>query len=57
LWTLGLGKRAELPRLGVLPEKTKLAIVAESPPRSGRYIYDETGSVSEPFLAAADSDL
>jgi hypothetical protein len=34
------------------PETTRLAIVAESPPDSGRYFYDETGLTTEPLFAA-----
>jgi len=34
------------------PATTRLAIVAESPPASGRYFYDETGAIAEPLFAA-----
>ncbi len=34
------------------PEKIKLIILAESPPVSGKYFYDETGQVSEPLFSA-----
>jgi hypothetical protein len=39
------------------PETTKLAIVAESPPASGRYFYDETGPTTEPLFAAVMKQL
>ena len=35
-----------------VPERIKLVIVAESPPASGLYIYDPTGSVNEPLFSA-----
>jgi len=31
-----------------LPENLRIIFIAESPPASGRYFYDETGSTSEP---------
>jgi hypothetical protein len=34
------------------PETTRLAIVAESPPVSGLYFYDETGGTTEPLFTA-----
>jgi hypothetical protein len=34
------------------PEPVRLAIVAESPPASGRYFYDATGATTEPLFAA-----
>jgi hypothetical protein len=34
------------------PENIKLVIVAESPPASGKYFYDTTGSPKEPLFAA-----
>ena len=34
------------------PAATRLAIVAESPPASGLYFYDETGATTEPLFAA-----
>lgn len=34
------------------PRKIKLAIIAESPPASGRYFYDEAGKSSEPLFTA-----
>jgi hypothetical protein len=34
------------------PENIKLAIVAESPPASGKYFYDPTGSPKEALFAA-----
>jgi hypothetical protein len=34
------------------PDGIKLVIVAESPPVSGLYFYDPTGSISEPLFAA-----
>jgi hypothetical protein len=34
------------------PENVKLVIVAESPPASGKYFYDTTGSPKEPLFAA-----
>jgi len=39
------------------PATTRLAIVAESPPASGRYFYDETGPTTEPLFAAARKQL
>ena len=38
------------------PERTTLAIVAESPPASGRY-YDETGATTQPLFAAVMRQL
>jgi hypothetical protein len=34
------------------PESTRLVIIAESPPASGRYFYDPAGAPSEPLFAA-----
>lgn len=34
------------------PAPVRLAIVAESPPASGKYFYDETGAVTEPLFSA-----
>jgi hypothetical protein len=34
------------------PENTRLVIIAESPPASGKYFYDPAGSPSEPLFAA-----
>jgi hypothetical protein len=34
------------------PERIKLVIIAESPPASGKYFYDPTGSPKEPLFAA-----
>jgi hypothetical protein len=34
------------------PENLRLVIVAESPPASGKYFYDTTGSTREPLFAA-----
>jgi hypothetical protein len=34
------------------PENIRLVIVAESPPASGKYFYDTTGSSKEPLFAA-----
>ena len=34
------------------PENIELVIVAESPPASGKYFYDPTGSTKEPLFAA-----
>jgi len=34
------------------PKKIKLLILAESPPVSGKYFYDETGKTSEPLFSA-----
>jgi hypothetical protein len=34
------------------PKKIKLIILAESPPVSGKYFYDETGKTSEPLFSA-----
>ena len=35
-----------------VPSSIKIVFVLESPPISGKYFYDETGSVSEPLFAA-----
>jgi hypothetical protein len=35
-----------------LPETVKLAVVAESPPASGKYFYDQTGAITEPLFSA-----
>ena len=34
------------------PENIKLVIIAESPPASGKYFYDPTGSAKEPLFVA-----
>jgi hypothetical protein len=34
------------------PNGLKLAIVAESPPKSGKYFYDKCGAKSEPLFSA-----
>jgi hypothetical protein len=34
------------------PETVRLLIVAESPPASGKYFYDPSGTTSEPLFAA-----
>jgi hypothetical protein len=34
------------------PENIRLAIIAESPPASGKYFYDPAGSPKEPLFAA-----
>jgi hypothetical protein len=34
------------------PENIRLVIVAESPPASGKYFYDPTGSTNEPLFGA-----
>ncbi|ODR93938.1 hypothetical protein AUC70_10040 [Methyloceanibacter stevinii] len=34
------------------PPRVELAIIAESPPASGKYFYDDSGKVSEPLFAA-----
>jgi hypothetical protein len=34
------------------PENVRLVIIAESPPASGKYFYDPTGSTKEPLFAA-----
>ena len=39
------------------PENIRLVIVAESPPASGKYFYDPTGSVKEPLFAALMQQL
>ena len=39
------------------PPSVRLAIVAESPPASGKYFYDPEGRVSEPLFAALMSQL
>lgn len=39
------------------PENIKLVIVAESPPASGKYFYDPTGSAKEPLFAAIMQQL
>jgi hypothetical protein len=39
------------------PEVAKLVIVAESPPASGKYFYDPTGSTNEPLFAALARQL
>ena len=44
-------------RRGFEPQKVGLAIIAESPPASGKYFYDPNGSVSEPLFAALMKEL
>src|SRR5262245_3929421 len=44
-------------RLQYAPQSTKLVIVAESPPASGKYFYDPTGATSEPLFAALMKQL
>ena len=39
------------------PERIRLVIIAESPPASGLYFYDETGAPSEPLFAAPMKQL
>jgi hypothetical protein len=39
------------------PQNTKLVIVAESPPASGKYFYDPVGATSEPLFAALMQQL
>jgi hypothetical protein len=39
------------------PESIRLAIIAESPPASGKYFYDPTGALSEPLFAALMKQL
>jgi hypothetical protein len=39
------------------PESIRLAIVAESPPASGKYFYNPTGSLSEPLFTALMKQL
>jgi hypothetical protein len=39
------------------PQSTKLVIVAESPPASGKYFYDPAGATSEPLFAALMQQL
>jgi hypothetical protein len=34
------------------PDKLKLIVVAESPPTSGKYFYDNTGVPTEPLFGA-----
>jgi hypothetical protein len=38
-------------------ERVKLVIVAESPPASGKYLYDSGGSVNEPLFKALMKEL
>jgi len=35
-----------------LPENLRLIVIAESPPGSGRYFYDASGSIGEPLYKA-----
>ena len=35
-----------------LPEQLRLVFILESPPVSGKYFYDETGSTTEPLFSA-----
>jgi hypothetical protein len=39
------------------PKNIKLVVVAESPPASGKYFYDPTGSAREPLFAALMKQL
>jgi hypothetical protein len=39
------------------PSSPKLVIIAESPPASGKYFYDSTGSPKEPLFAALMGQL
>jgi hypothetical protein len=39
------------------PERIRLGIIAESPPASGLYFYDQTGAPSEPLFAALMKQL
>ena len=39
------------------PDNVTLVIVAESPPASGRYFYDTTGSIKEPLFTALMKQL
>jgi hypothetical protein len=39
------------------PEIIRLVIIAESPPASGKYFYDPTGSAKEPLFAAIMQQL
>jgi hypothetical protein len=39
------------------PEFIRLVIIAESPPASGKYFYDPTGSAKEPLFAAIMQQL
>jgi hypothetical protein len=39
-------------RSGYTPERVRLAIIAESPPISGKYFYDPAGSPSEQLFVA-----
>jgi hypothetical protein len=39
------------------PESTRLVIIAESPPASGKYFYDPAGAPSEPLFAALMKQL
>jgi hypothetical protein len=39
------------------PERIRLVIIAESPPASGLYFYDETGAPGEPLFAALMKQL
>jgi hypothetical protein len=39
------------------PESIRLAIVAESPPSSGKYFYDPVGAANEPLFAALMQQL
>jgi hypothetical protein len=39
------------------PERIRLAVVAESPPASGKYFYDPMGSTAEPLFAALMKQL
>jgi hypothetical protein len=49
--TLGRGYYRRL-RKKYTPQRIKLAIVAESPPSSGKYFYDANGKVGEPLFKA-----
>jgi hypothetical protein len=39
------------------PRSVKLVVIAESPPASGLYFYDQTGAPSEPLFAALMKQL
>jgi hypothetical protein len=51
--TLQIGRTEYLAfRRDFEPSSTKLVIVAESPPASGKYFYNFAGAVKEPLFAA-----
>ncbi len=39
------------------PAQTRLIFIAESPPASGKYFYDQTGRVTEPLFRALIRDV